>query len=243
MACSLLSAGHHLNGSDISDERMMQFVADGGSPESVLDCLPALDCAVIVVLNEVQTDEVLFGADGIATKMKSGSVVISCATITPGAARRNEALCKEFDLHYLDAPISGGFIKAANGSLSIMASGTPETFKATQPVLDALAETVFRLGDKAGAGSAMKSINQPLAGVRVAVMGEAVAFGLTQGLALEQLLSVIRKCAGSSWMLENRLLPIVDKDYSPNSAINIWLKELGIVADISETLSFTPHLA
>ena len=243
MACSLLSAGHHVTGFDISDERMARFVAYGGSSDSAIDCLPALDCAVIVVLNEAQTNEVLFGADGIAAKMKSGSVIVSCATITPEAARRNEALCAEESLYYLDAPISGGSNKAASGALSVMASGTPNAFKAAEPVLNALAETVFRLGEQAGAGSAMKSINQLLAGVHIAVMGEAVAFGLTQGVAPEQLLSVIRKCAGTSWMLENRLPHIVDADYSPHSAIDIWLKDLGIVADISETTSFTPHLA
>ncbi len=243
MACSLLSADHHVHGFDISDERMAQFVAEGGSADCVLDCLPALDCAVIVVLNEAQTDEVLFGADGIVAKMKSGSVIVSCSTITPEAARRNEALCADEGLHYLDAPISGGSIKAASGALSIMASGTPNVFKAAEPVLDALAETVFRLGERAGAGSAMKSINQLLAGVHIAVMGEAVAFGLTQGVATELLLSVIRKCAGTSWMFENRMPHIVDADYSPHSAINIWLKDLGIVVDISKTTSFTPHLA
>ena len=243
MARSLLAAGHQVYGFDISDERMAQFVAEGGMPSGRAESISLLDCAVIVVLNEAQTEDVLFGDDGIVAQMKSGAVVISCATITPDAARRNAARCAEAGVHYLDAPISGGSIKAANGALSIMASGTPVAFDAAAPALDALSETVFRLGDEAGAGSAMKSVNQLLAGVHIAVMGEAVAFGLTQGVNPEQLLSVISKCAGTSWMLENRLPHIVEADYSPHSAINIWLKDLGIVADISKETSFIPHLA
>ena len=243
MASSLLAAGYQVRGFDISDDRMAQFVAEGGMADSREDTAPLLDCAVIVVLNEAQTKDVLFGDNGIVVQMKPGAVVISCATITPDAARRNAARCAETGVHYLDAPISGGSIKAASGALSIMASGTPVAFDAAQPALDALSETVFRLGDEAGAGSAMKSVNQLLAGVHIAVMGEAVAFGLTQGVAPEQLLSVISKCAGTSWMLENRLPHIVAADYSPHSAINIWLKDLGIVADISKETSFTPHLA
>jgi 3-hydroxyisobutyrate dehydrogenase-like beta-hydroxyacid dehydrogenase len=70
-----------------------------------------------------------------------------------------EARCAALGLHYLDAPISGGSKKAAAGALSVMASGTPEAFAAARPVLEAVAETVFELGDAAGAGSAMKAVN------------------------------------------------------------------------------------
>jgi len=110
MASSLLAAGYQVRGFDISDDRMAQFVAEGGMADSREDTAPLLDCAVIVVLNEAQTEDVLFGYNGIVAQMKPGAVVISCATITPDAARRNAARCAETGVHYLDAPISGGSI-------------------------------------------------------------------------------------------------------------------------------------
>jgi 3-hydroxyisobutyrate dehydrogenase-like beta-hydroxyacid dehydrogenase len=124
-----------------------------------------------------------------------------------------------------------------------MAAGTAEAFAAARPVLDATAETVFELGDRAGAGSAMKAVNQLLAGVHIATMAEAMTFGMTQGIAPETFLEVIPQCAGTSWMLENRAPHIVAGDYTPHSAVDIWPKDLGIVMDIARGAKFGAPIA
>lgn len=238
MAKSLLNAGHQTHGFDISSKQTDAFLADGGAAGDKSSALPSVDAAVVVVLNAAQTESVLFGEDGIVPLMKEGSVVLACATVPPEFARQMEALCAEYEVHYLDAPISGGSVKAANGQLSIMASGTAEAFAAARPALDAMAETVFELGDKAGAGSAMKAVNQLLAGVHIATMAEAMTFGMTQGVDPKDFLKVISKCAGTSWMLENRAPHIVEGDYTPHSSVNIWPKDLGIVLDIAKSAQF-----
>ena len=143
--------------------------------------------------------------------------------------------CLEHNVHYLDAPISGGSIKAAAGQLTVMSSGTDESFAAAQPVLDAMSEKVFRLGSKSGMGSAMKSVNQLLAGVHIASMAEALTFGISQGMDAAQIVEVISECAGSSWMFKNRAPHVVDGDYTPHSSVNIWLKDLGIVQQIAKS--------
>lgn len=153
-----------------------------------------------------------------------------------------EKRCASQGLLYLDAPISGGSVKAAQGKLSIMASGSAEAFAAARPVLDATAEAVFELGDAAGAGSAMKAVNQMLAGVHIAAMAEAITFGISQGVAPETFLEVIPRCAGTSWMLENRAPHVVEGDYTPHSAINIWPKDLGIVLDSARQVGFSAPL-
>ncbi len=198
-----------------------------------------LDAVVVVVLNAAQTENVLFGPDGIVSLLKPGGVVLACATVPPDFARDMEARCAAHGVLYLDAPISGGAAKAASGQLSVMASGSDKAFVAAKPVLDAAAETVFTLGDSAGAGSAMKAVNQLLAGVHIATMAEALTFGMTQGVAPEKFVEVISKCAGSSWMLENRAPHIVDGDYTPLSSVNIWPKDLGIVLDIAKSAQFS----
>jgi len=239
VALSILRAGHTVYGYDIAPAQMERFLADGGAPGRLQEVAADLDAVVVVVLNAAQTESVLFGADGVAPKLKAGAVVLSCATVPPDFAWGMEARCGERDVRYLDAPISGGSVKAAEGKLSVMASGTPAAFAAARPVLDATAETVFELGDAAGAGSAMKAVNQLLAGVHIAVMAEAITFGMTQGVTPQQFLEVISKCAGTSWMLENRAPHILAGDYTPHSSIDIWPKDLGIVLDIARSAKFS----
>ncbi|MGB7336975.1 MAG: L-threonate dehydrogenase [Salaquimonas sp.] len=239
MAKSALEAGHKVYGFDINQDAVERLLKLGGSIGAINDIAADIDIAICVVLNADQTRDVLFGVHGIVQHMKRDSVVIACATVPPDIAREMEAKCLETGVHYLDAPISGGSLKAAKGQLTIMASGSDAAFKAADPALKVLAENVFTLGDAAGAGSAMKAVNQLLAGVHIATMAEALTFGMTQGVEPEKFLEVISQCAGTSWMLENRAPHIIEGDYTPRSAVDIWPKDLGIVLEIAKAAKFS----
>ena len=236
IAQSILRAGHKTWGIDINPDAMSRFQTEGGQPTQVNPS--NLDTVIVVVLNAEQTESVLFGDAGVVPQMKPGSVVIACATVPPDFARDMATRCAERGVHYLDAPISGGSVKAAAGQLSVMSGGSAEAYSAAKPALDAMAETVFELGE-VGAGSAMKAVNQLLAGVHIATMAEALTFGMTQGVTPKKFVEVISQCAGASWMLENRAPHIVAGDYTPHSAVNIWLKDLGIVLDIAKGARFS----
>ncbi|MGD1886137.1 MAG: L-threonate dehydrogenase [Cohaesibacteraceae bacterium] len=238
MAKSCLADGHATYGFDLSSDRVARFVDMGGKAGELGDIAKKLDVVMLVVLNAAQTEDVLAGETKLLENLRLGSVVIGCATVSPEFARDMERRCKAVGVDYLDAPISGGAGKAADGRLSIMASGSPRAFEIAGPILDATAETVFHLGDKAGPGSAMKAVNQLLAGVHIAAMAEAITFGMTQGVAPDQFLDVISQCAGTSWMLENRAPHVVDGDYEPRSSVTIWPKDLGIVLDIAHASGF-----
>ncbi len=238
MAQSCLRAGFQVHGVDVATENVQRFQAEGGQAEAVADVASSLDAVVVVVLNAAQVENVLFGEDGIVSRLSKGTVVMACATVPPEFARDIEQRCNAYGVHYLDAPISGGSVKAAAGQLSVMASGTVAAFDAADPILKATATTVFRLGDAAGAGSAMKAVNQLLAGVHIATMAEALTFGMTQGIQPDTFLDVISQCAGSSWMLENRAPHVVAGDYTPHSQVNIWPKDLGIVLQAAKSVGF-----
>lgn len=238
MAQSLLRAGHATHGYDINTKTTERFKGDGGAAGTLAEVAGSLDIVVVVVLNATQTESVLFGPDGVVGSLRPGAVVMACATVAPDFARQMAARCDAAGVYYLDAPISGGSTKAREGALSIMASGTNDAFAAARPVLDATAATVFELGDRAGAGSAMKAVNQLLAGVHIAAMAEAMTFGMTQGVEPEKFVEVISKCAGTSWMLENRAPHIVAGDYTPHSSVDIWPKDLGIVLDVAKSAKF-----
>ena len=243
VACSALAAGHHVYGFDVNIASQDRFLAKGGDRAEIAEAGAVSDVVISVVLNGAQTTDILFGEAGIVPHMRPGSVVISCATVAPDLARELTAKCDAFQVLYLDAPISGGSVKAAEGALTMMASGSADAFAAAQPALDAITQTVYRLGDVAGPGSAMKAVNQLLAGVHIAAMGEALTFGISQGVDAARIVEVISKCAGTSWMFENRAPHVVDGDYTPHSAINIWLKDLGIVLDVAKGSNFSAPLA
>lgn len=234
MATSLLRAGHQVHGFDVMPEQTQRFQNEGGASGALADIAADLDAVVVVVLNAAQTESVLFGEQGIVPHLNSGTVVLSCATVAPEFAKTMAAHCAAQHIMYLDAPISGGSVKAAKGELSVMAGGSPETFAAAKPALDAMAATVFELGD-VGSGSAMKSVNQLLAGVHIAAMAEAMTLGIKQGITPEKIVEVITQSAGNSWMFENRAPHIVAGDYTPHSSVDIWPKDLGIVLDIAKS--------
>lgn len=243
IAQSALRGGLTVHGFDVNQEQTERFTNEGGAPGALQTVAGDLGAAVIVVLNAAQTETVLFGENALVPLMPGGSVIIACATVPPVFARDMEARCAEHDVLYLDAPISGGAAKAAKGQLSIMASGTRPAFEKANPTLDAISEKVFRLGDTAGQGSAMKAVNQLLAGVHIATMAEAMTFGMTQGVTPEAFMEVIPDCAGTSWMLENRAPHVVAGDYTPHSSIDIWPKDLGIVLDIARSAGFGAPIA
>lgn len=244
MAQSMVKRGIKVAGFDINAAAVTKLAEAGGSGAlSVAEVANNADVLLVVVVNAVQTDSVLFGEKGAAAAMKKGSVIISSATMAPDDARGLAAKAGALGLLYLDAPISGGAAKAAIGQLTVMASGTPETFKRARPVLDAIATTVYELGNAAGIGASFKMVNQLLAGVHIAAACEAVTFAKKLGLDLPTVYKVITASAGNSWMFENRVPHILDGDYEPRSAVEIFTKDLGIVSDMGRREKFPLQIA
>ena len=244
MARALLRAGFAVRGCDRSEAACSAFADAGGTvaPDPAAAARDAT-CVVAVVVNAAQTEEVLFGAGGCAATMPEGGVFVSCATMAPEQARRLGARLEETGRHFLDAPMSGGAARAADGALTMLASGSPDAFARARPALSAMTATLYELGDAPGTGSAFKMVNQLLAGAHIAAACEAMAFAARQGLDLARVYEVITRSAGNSWMFENRVPHILSGDYSPLSAVNIFTKDLGIVLDMARADSFPVPVA
>ena len=244
MAASLLRAGFKVTGCDVDPKAVQAFGAAGGqAAASPAQVAYNADIVVVVVVNAPQTETVLFGPNGAAAAMKEGAVVISSATMAPDAARMLAAQAAERGLLYIDAPISGGAVKAAAGELTMMASGSADAFARARPALDAMAGKVYELGSEAGIGAAFKIVNQLLAGVHIAAACEAVTFAKRLGLNLDKVYEVITASAGNSWMFENRVPHILEGDYTPRSAVDIFTKDLGIVSEIGRAERFPLPIA
>jgi putative dehydrogenase len=194
---------------------------------------------LILVVNAQQTEEVLFGEQGAAAQLLPGSVVIASATVSPEFAEALGQRLEALQLQFIDAPVSGGAAKAAAGEMSVMASGSPAAFTCCEALFAAICAKLYRLGERPGQGSKVKMINQLLAGVHIAAAAEAMALGLKAGCDARALYEVITNSAGNSWMFGNRVPHILDGDYTPLSAVNIFVKDLGIVLDYAKK-SFFP---
>lgn len=239
MAQSLLRAGFEVAGCDVSAEAVARFVALGGrGGADPAEAAKDADVVVSVVVNAAQTEGVLFGARGVAETLPQGAVFISSATMDPDVARRLAAKLEASGRLYLDAPISGGAQRAAEGALTILASGSPAAFARARPALDAMAAKLYELGDAAGQGAAFKMINQLLAGVHIAAASEAMSFAAKQGLDLRKVYEVITASAGNSWMFENRMPHVLDADYAARSAVDIFVKDLGIIQDMARAQKY-----
>jgi 3-hydroxyisobutyrate dehydrogenase len=226
VARTLLRKGFTTHAFDIRANVRNAFARAGGVAHSNPAELAA-HCNVVIVLvvNAAQTNDVLFGEHGAAAALKSASVVIASATVAPEFAIDLGERLERAGVLMIDAPVSGGAARAATGELSIMASGTQSAFRKAKPVLDAIAAKVYRLGDEAGMGSKVKMINQLMAGADPDVLYE-----------------VISNSAGSSWMFQNRVPHILDGDYTPLSAVSIFVKDLGIVLDSAHKMHFPAPL-
>jgi putative dehydrogenase len=244
MAASLRRRGFDVTGYDVSADAVARFVADGGKgAKTPAEAAKGADIVVCVVLNAAQTETVMFGGDGVLETLAKDTVFVSSATMDPEVAKRLAKQLEATGRHYLDAPISGGAQRAAQGELTILASGSAAAFAKARPVLDAMAAKLYELGDAAGQGAAFKMINQLLAGVHIAAASEAITFAARQGLDLQKVYEVITASAGNSWMFENRMPNVIAGDYKPRSAVEIFVKDLGIVQDMARNARFPAPLA
>ncbi|MEN4520140.1 L-threonate dehydrogenase [Pantoea agglomerans] len=244
-AKSCLRAGLNTWGVDLNTaalENLRQAGARDAQP-SASAFAEQLDAVLLLVVNAQQVNAILFGEEGLAAKLRPGTVVMVSSTLSARDAQQIEQQLAQYQLLMLDAPVSGGAAKAASGEMTVMASGSDAAFTQLQSVLDAVAAKVYRVGSEIGLGSTVKIIHQLLAGVHIAVGAEAMALAARAGIPLETMYEVVTNAAGNSWMFENRMRHVVDGDYSPKSAVDIFVKDLNLVADTAKSLHFPLPLA
>ena len=240
-AQSAARAGLESWGFDLRPEAGAALAAAGGhAAGSVADLAARADVVLVYVVNAAQTRQVLAEAVPAA---RPGTVFVICVTMQPADAEEICAGLTAAGMLAIDAPVSGGSLKAMAGEIAMMASGPEQAFDRAAAVLDAISATVFRLGGQPGAGARMKTINQLLAGVHIAAAAEALSLAAGMGMDLAEVHRVIQSCAGNSWMFANRGAHVVAGDYTPHSAVDIFVKDLGIVTDAARSAGMPTPLS
>ena len=244
-AQSCLRAGLATSGIDLDAGRRDAFAAQGA--EGVADGIGGLtgdfNAVIVLVVNGAQARQVILGQGGVADRIAPGGAIMVSCTQSADDARTLGADLAARGILMLDAPVSGGAAKAAQGAMTVMASGPDAAFDALAPVLEAVAAKTYRIGPDIGQGATVKVIHQLLAGVHIAVGAEAMALAARAGIPLDTMYDVVTNAAGNSWMFENRMKHVVDGDYTPTSAVDIFVKDLGLVTETGRALGFPLPLA
>jgi 3-hydroxyisobutyrate dehydrogenase-like beta-hydroxyacid dehydrogenase len=245
MAGRLAEAGFELKVFDVVAARASPLVemgaASAASPKKAAEGSGAL---VLMVANAAQANDVLFGEGGVAGGLPEGAAVVVMSTIGPEAVREIDQELAGRDLRTLDAPVSGGVARAARGDLLIMAGGPRPLFEELRPVLEAMGSSVVHCGPRVGDGQAVKLVNQLLCGVHIAAAAEALAYAESLGLDPRFVFETIRHGAANSFMLEDRGERMLEEEYvPPKSALDIFVKDMGLVGKAAEERGFEAPLA
>lgn len=231
MAKNLLAKGFEVRGFDVRAESVAEFgVAGGIAAKTAAEAARGADLLLLMVVNAAQAEAVLF-AEGALEALPAGGVVVLMATCPPGAVQALAARVEAAGRRFVDAPVSGGTVGAAGATLTIMAAAPRAIFEAVRPVFDALGDKVFHVGERPGQGATVKTVNQLLCGVHIAVVAEAFALGMKVGVDPGVLLEILSGSAASSWMLKNRGPRMLQAEPVVTSAVDIFVKDLGIVLE------------
>ncbi len=240
MAERLVQAGHVVRGFDVRTAAVDTLAAAGGqAATSSRKAAQGAELLWLMVVNGEQAEAVLFGSGsgsggddgGAAAALPAGAIVVAACTQAPAQARRLAERLAAAGLVMLDAPVSGGVAGAKAGSLSVMCSGPTDALASARLLFEAVAGRVFHVGTEAGMGSTAKMVNQLLCGVHIAAAAEAMHVAERAGVPLETMHEIISVSAGNSWMWGDRAPRMMMDDPPVTSAVDIFVKDLGIVLD------------
>jgi 3-hydroxyisobutyrate dehydrogenase len=239
MAENLIKKQYSVTGFDVRSESVSVFEALGGKgAATAAQAATHADVLIVMVVNAAQAESVLFDAGALDAMAPAGTVVLM-ATCAPSSVKAIAARIAATGRHIIDAPVSGGTIGAKGGTLTIMASAPQAVFDRLHPVLSTLGDKLFHVGEEPGQGAAVKTVNQLLCGVHIAVAAEAFALAEKAGIDGKLALEILGGSAAASWMLNNRGPRMFEEEPIVASAVDIFVKDLGIVVDAGKS-SKTP---
>jgi len=244
MARNLVARDMKVRGYDMRQAAMDALVEAGGvAAPSAAEAARGADMLLLMVVNASQAEQILF-AEGALEALPAGGMVALMATCPPGAIETLAGRVRATGRRFLDAPVSGGVAGATSATLTIMAAGPRDTFDAAKPVLDALGTKLFYVGERPGQGAMVKTVNQLLCGVHIVVVAEALSLAARVGIDPNVILEILSGSSASSWMLKDRGPRMLQADPEVTSAVDIFVKDLGIVLEAGrETKSALPLAA
>ena len=194
-----------------------------------------VDVLLLCVSDDAAVEEVLFKHDGAASQLSDGSVVLDCSTIAPATAQRCAERLARQNVHYLDAPVTGGTEGARRGSLTVLVGGASEPLEQVRPILEVIGGSIHHFGD-VGRGQQAKAVNQVLVAGSYAAVAEAVALGQHLDLPMPQVIDALKNGAAGSWALDHRSSAMLEGAYPLGFRLSLHRKDLGIALDAARAV-------
>ena len=239
IARNLLSKGWPAAVHDLDDAKVQYLKTFGALALADIAYAATKSIATIIcVIDAVQARDVLFGPMGIATTLPLGHTVLLCPTLAPADV---EQIAKELiplGIHTIDAPMSGGPARAADGSMSLMVACADHVFARHQSLINALSNKVFRISEKPGDGARTKLVNNLLAGINLVGAAEALAMAQKMGLDLAKTLDVIEQSSGQSWIGSDRMHRALIGDYEPRAHMTLLEKDTRLAVEAAAAAGF-----
>jgi len=249
MATHLVKQGYPVTGFDLYPPSLEKFKAAGGTPSTSLsESAKDKPFYIVMVAAAWQAQPALFDKDGIVGALPKGATLLLCSTVPSAYAKSVEKELVDIgrdDILFIDAPVSGGAGRAADGTLSIMAGASSMAFEKGQWLLEEMSapSKLFIVDGGIGAGSNMKMVHQVLAAVQILALSEAYGFAARLGLNGKDVYDKVLGSTGWSWMFENRSQRTLKEDYFPGaSAVTIILKDTGIITSTARSVAFPATL-
>ena len=243
MARNLLAHGFKVRGFDMRPAAMEALVEAGGErASSAADAGRSADILILMVVNAAQAETVLFAEDALAALPPDGIIALM-VTCPPGAVASIAARVLATGRRFIDAPVSGGVAGAVDGTLTVMVASPRGTFDAAKSVFNAVGKRIFHVGEQPGQGATAKTVNQLLCGVHIAAAAEALSLAAKVGVDLNVMLDILGGSSAASWMLKDRGPRMLEADPQVGSAVDIFVKDLGIVLEAGREVKAALPLA
>jgi putative dehydrogenase len=231
---------------DIDPQVQSQAVALGavacGSAMEAARHLTPDGVLMVVVVDAAQTDAVLWGEGGAGPVLKPGQAVMLCPTLGPATVQSQAERLAHRGIDFIDAPMSGGPVRAHEGTMSLMVACSDAVWQRSQNLLNALSQQVFRVGTRAGDGARTKLVNNLLAAVNLVGAAEAMALAERLGLDPAATLSVIEASSGQSWIGSDRMRRALVGDFEPRAHVTLLAKDTGLAVQAADEVAFDPPL-
>ncbi len=237
MAINLLSKGYAVHVHDIDPSRYPIYIQKGAVAQQNVAVAATKSVATIVcVVDALQTEQVLFGSGGVAASVGAGHTVLLCPTIAPLDVERFAVQLAQHGIHTIDAPMSGGPVRAADGSMSLMVACEDAVFDQHAQLLNALSSKLFRISQRPGDGARTKLVNNLLAGINLVGAAEVLALAQRMGLDAATTQNVINQSSGQSWIGTDRMQRALAGDYAPRAHMTLLAKDTALAVQAARQL-------
>lgn len=237
MARRLSGLGVAVAARDLLPERMQGHAR---ACASAAEAAGSAALAIVAVVDAAQTREVLFGGGGVAAAPSRPQAVLLCPTIAPADVEDCAARLAALGIAALDAPMSGGPARAADGTMSLMVAGADAAYERCAPLLAMLSNRVFRVGSRVGDAARTKLVNNLLAAINLAGAAEALALAARVGLDPARTLDVIEQSSGQSWIGSDRLRRALAGDTVPRAHTTLLRKDSALALEMARGCGLEP---